>query len=167
MVTEVVRPDGSAVRYFYDREQELVRVVNESGEEHRYVRRGEGRIDEEWTFDGRQIHYRHDVMGRITQIRDGVNRVEFAYDPCGRLVERSLTEGVTPDGLPSGVQVTGRSATPALRPGEPAWVGPLPHEVTLVQSYGWCRARCCRSRAAATTRGQSVRSPRGQRPTLN
>ncbi len=63
VVTEVVRPDGSAVRYFYDREQDLVRVVNESGEEHRYVRRGEGRIGEERTFDGRRIYYRHDAMG--------------------------------------------------------------------------------------------------------
>ncbi|WP_437896524.1 RHS repeat-associated core domain-containing protein [Sorangium sp. So ce124] len=256
VVTEVVKPDGSAVRYFYDREQDLVRVVNESGEEHRYVRRGEGRIDEERTFDGRRIYYRHDVMGRITQIRDGLGTVDFVYDPCGRLVERSFTdgrteslgydllgrveyvtsgevaceytydargrvvreavtrggrrtvvetahdalgkavstsgpfgrmeiardvvgrpvtvavgdvgaqtmkmqmaydpaghlldrvlpaggriaEGVTQDALPSGVQVTGPSVTPAMRPGEPAWVGPLPHEVMFAQSYGWSAA---------------------------
>ncbi|WP_437296340.1 RHS repeat-associated core domain-containing protein [Sorangium sp. So ce426] len=256
VVTGVVRPDGSSVRYFYDREQDLVRVVNESGEEHRYVRRGEGRIGEERTFDGRRIHYRHDVMGRITQIRDGLGTVDFVYDPCGRLVERRFTdgrtesigydllgrievvtsgdvtceythdargrvvretvtrggrrtvvetaydalgkavstsgpfgrmeiardmvgrplavavgdlgaqtmkvqlaydpaghlldralpaggriaEGWTPDGLPSGVQVTGLGATPAVRPGEPAWVGPLPHEVTFLQSYGWSAA---------------------------
>ncbi|MGK3969997.1 RHS repeat-associated core domain-containing protein [Sorangium sp. So ce118] len=255
VVTAVVRPDGSVVRYCYDREQDLVRVVNEAGEEHRYVRCGEGRIDEERTFDGRTFHYRHDAMGQITEIRDGVGHVTFAYDPCGRLVERSFSDGrkeeighdllgrvervtteevtcefaydargrvvretvtgggrrtvvetaydalgkavrmsgpfgrteiardvmgraakvtfgdagargaiqmaydpaghliervlpaggrisetVTPDGLPAWVQVTGPRALPVARPGEPAWVGPSPREMTWAQRYGWSAA---------------------------
>jgi RHS repeat-associated protein len=92
VVTEVVRPSGGTVRYFYDREQDLVRVVNESGEEHRYVRHLEGRIVEERTFDGRQIHYRYDALSRVTQVQVAGVQVSFVYDAAGRLVERAYSD---------------------------------------------------------------------------
>jgi RHS repeat-associated protein len=92
VVTEVQRADGHVVRYRYDREQDLVRIVDEIGQEHRFVRRGEGRIVEERTFDGRSIRYRHDDAGRVVQEQEGTRTVEYAYDPAGRLIERAYSD---------------------------------------------------------------------------
>ncbi|XXT20476.1 RHS repeat-associated core domain-containing protein [Sorangium sp. So ce429] len=93
VVTELVRPDGTRVLYRYDREQDLVRIVNEAGDEHRIQRDGEGRITGERTFDGREIAYRLDLQGRITQMRCGPAAVDFEYDATGRLVKRTTADG--------------------------------------------------------------------------
>ncbi|MGK3994665.1 RHS repeat-associated core domain-containing protein [Sorangium sp. So ce1024] len=93
VVTELVRPDGTKVLYRYDREQDLVRIVNETGDAHLIQRDGEGRITGERTFDGREIAYRLDLQGRITQMRCGPAAVDFEYDAVGRLVRRSTSDG--------------------------------------------------------------------------
>ncbi|WP_187345851.1 RHS repeat-associated core domain-containing protein [Sorangium cellulosum] len=93
VVTELVRPDGTRVLYRYDREQDLVRIVNEAGDEHRIQRDGEGRITGERTFDGREIAYRLDLQGRIAQMRCGPATVDFEYDAVGRLVKRATSDG--------------------------------------------------------------------------
>ncbi|WP_441292733.1 RHS repeat-associated core domain-containing protein [Sorangium sp. KYC3313] len=76
-----------------DREQDLVRIVNEAGEEHRIERDAEGRITGERTFDGREIRYRLDLLGRIVRRECGLERVDLEYDPLGRLVKRSTSDG--------------------------------------------------------------------------
>src|SRR5690606_24837155 len=93
-VTRLVRPGGQVVEYRYDREQELVRIINESGDEHRLERDSEGRIRAEHTFDGRRLCYDHDGEGRIIKTRRGdETTTEYVYDPVGRLLQRVYDDG--------------------------------------------------------------------------
>ncbi|WP_437950815.1 RHS repeat-associated core domain-containing protein [Sorangium sp. So ce296] len=88
-----------------------------------------------------------DVMGRPVEVSFGdAGALRLGYDPAGNLVERALpaggriAEAVTPDGLLAWVKVMSPKAGPAVRPGEPAWVGPRPLGVTFARGYGWSPA---------------------------
>ncbi|WP_437538621.1 RHS repeat-associated core domain-containing protein [Sorangium sp. So ce726] len=88
-----------------------------------------------------------DVVGRAVEVALGAAGVlRLAYDPAGNLAERALpgggriAEDMTPDGLVARVTAMSPQAGPAVRPGEPAWVGPRPLGVTFAQSYGWSPA---------------------------
>jgi RHS repeat-associated protein len=86
---EVRRPDGTRVLFRYDREGDLVRVINPRGETHRLERDAFGRVVAEHTFDGRVLRYRHDSQGQLTRIEDADGGVtEVAYDLLERIVER-------------------------------------------------------------------------------
>jgi RHS repeat-associated protein len=107
-----------------------------------------------------------DVAGRAVEVAlDAAGVVRLAYDPAGNLVERALPTGghiaedVTPDGLVAGVRVMSPQAGPAVRPGEPAWVGPRPLGVTFAQSYGWSPAGLLQAVGEATG-GSYVEFPR-------
>ncbi|WP_437505925.1 RHS repeat-associated core domain-containing protein [Sorangium sp. So ce1099] len=94
VVTSVRRPNGDCVQYRYDREQNLVGIVNEQRETHRFERDSAGRILSEQTFDGRDRSFRHDHEGRIVMIRHAdATFTEFRYDLLGRLAERSHSDG--------------------------------------------------------------------------
>lgn len=95
VVISVVRPDGSTVRYLYDRELALTRILNAAGEEQVLERDLEGRVSRERTFDGRQVDYAFDEVGRVTEIREGKHLTELRYDAQGRLVERAYDDGRT------------------------------------------------------------------------
>lgn len=92
-VIAVERSDGSRVAYAYDRELDLVRVVNEEGDVHTIERDLEGRVVAERTCDGRTLRYRNDEAGRLAKITfDGGEYVEFQYDDLDRLVERTFSD---------------------------------------------------------------------------
>ncbi|XXT25559.1 RHS repeat-associated core domain-containing protein [Sorangium sp. So ce429] len=128
------------------------RVVRET------VTRGDRRTTTETAYDalGKAVRtsgpfgamaITRDVVGRAVGVSFGdAGPLRLGYDAAGNLVERALPAGgriaeeVTPDGLLARVKVTSPKAGPAMRPGEPAWVGPRPLGVTFAHSYGWSSA---------------------------
>lgn len=90
---EVLQPTGDRTRFFYDREGRMTKIVNNAGEEHRIVRRADGLPLEERTYDGRTIHYRHDVMGRLLSREEGSEKVSFERDLLGRIKTREHADG--------------------------------------------------------------------------
>ncbi|WP_437967869.1 RHS repeat-associated core domain-containing protein [Sorangium sp. So ce260] len=92
-VIAVERSDGSRVSYAYDRELDMVRIVNEEGDVHTIERDLEGRILAERTFDGRTLRYRNDQAGRLSRItfNDG-EFVELTYDDLDRVIGRAFSD---------------------------------------------------------------------------
>ena len=96
VVHELRRPDGQSIRFRYDRECNLVQVINERDEVHRILRDGAGRIIEEESFDGRRSRYRLDEAGRMARIENGAGQATtFTRDVCGRIVERVYADDST------------------------------------------------------------------------
>ncbi|WP_437279073.1 RHS repeat-associated core domain-containing protein [Sorangium sp. So ce375] len=92
-VIAVERSDGTRVSYAYDRELDMVRIVNEEGDVHTIERDLEGRILSERTFDGRWLRYRNDGAGRLSRITfDDGEFVELAYDDLDRLIGRTFSD---------------------------------------------------------------------------
>ncbi len=90
------RGDGSCVDFRYDREGDLVRVINPAGESHVLTRDSEGRVVGERTFDGREHRFTMDAHGRVTRMwADGGETMEVKYDLMGRIVERALPDDTT------------------------------------------------------------------------
>ncbi|WP_437508288.1 RHS repeat-associated core domain-containing protein [Sorangium sp. So ce1099] len=92
-VIAVERSDGSRVTYAYDRELDMVRIVNEEGDVHTIQRDLEGRILSERTFDGRTLRYRNDPAGRLSRITfDDGEFVELTYDDLDRVIGRAFSD---------------------------------------------------------------------------
>ncbi|WP_437285704.1 RHS repeat-associated core domain-containing protein [Sorangium sp. So ce406] len=92
-VIAVERSDGSRVSYAYDRELDMVRIVNEEGDVHTIERDLEGRILSERTFDGRTLRYRNDRAGRLSRITfDDGEFVELTYDDLDRIIGRAFSD---------------------------------------------------------------------------
>lgn len=92
-VIAIDRSDGSRVTYGYDRELDLVRIVNEQGDLHSIQRDLEGRILSESTFDGRTLRYRNDPGGRLTKITFSEQEyVELEYDDLDRVISRTFSD---------------------------------------------------------------------------
>ncbi|WP_437330874.1 RHS repeat-associated core domain-containing protein [Sorangium sp. So ce381] len=63
----------------------------------------------------------NDVLGReVARVLPGGTRIEAAYDALGRLSER---------------RVIARAAAPAVGPGQPAWVGPVPPATVRAEAF--------------------------------
>lgn len=93
VVHEVKKPDGNVVRFRYDRECALVRVINEAGEQHVISRDGEGRVVAEKTFDGRRQELKVDALGRVVKVTGNSGEVtEIEYDAVGRIAKRTLPD---------------------------------------------------------------------------
>ncbi|MFO0589411.1 MAG: RHS repeat-associated core domain-containing protein [Polyangiaceae bacterium] len=93
VVHELKKPDGNLVRFRYDRECALVRVINEADEEHVIERDGEGRVVGEKTFDGRRQRFSVDAMGRVVKVTgDSGDVTEIEYDAVGRIAKRTLPD---------------------------------------------------------------------------
>jgi RHS repeat-associated protein len=92
-VYEVRRPDATVVNLRYDRECELVRVVNQRGDNHTITRNPAGRIVKEETFDGRTLRYKTDTQGGLEQIRADRALTTIERDEVGRVVTRTFEDG--------------------------------------------------------------------------
>ncbi|APR79219.1 Rhs-family protein [Minicystis rosea] len=93
VVHELRKPNGDSLRLRYDRECNLVEVVNEAGERYRCERDVAGRVVGEESFDGRRYGYKLDGSGRIQRIKNAVGEeVILERDAAGRLVRRSFAD---------------------------------------------------------------------------
>jgi RHS repeat-associated protein len=90
---EVVAPNGERASLRYDREGRLSSVTNARGEVYRFVRRHDGLVIEEHTFDGRRLCFKYDAMGRQIEAENGAGeKVEIERDLLGRMVKRTFGE---------------------------------------------------------------------------
>ncbi len=94
VVHEIRRPAGDVVRFRYDRECNLVRIINENGEEHVIRRDAAGRIAGETHFDRRAYRYQLDPAGRLARLENGAGEVtEIDRDAAGRVKKRTYEDG--------------------------------------------------------------------------
>ncbi|WP_441287095.1 RHS repeat-associated core domain-containing protein [Sorangium sp. KYC3313] len=117
-----------------------------------------------WTYDamgkatsvrgpGGEIGVQRDVRGRPVAVQIGGESapLRLAYDARGFEVERLLPGGATiatdvsAEGLMERQRVLGRPTAPRVRPGEPAWVGPLPSREMWRKTYAWSPAGLLRA----------------------
>ncbi|MFT3770313.1 MAG: hypothetical protein QM820_33210 [Minicystis sp.] len=93
VVHELRKPNGDTLHFRYDRECNLVEVVNEAGERYRCDRDLAGRVVGESSFDGRRYDYKLDGLGRLQRIKNSLGEeVILERDPAGRLVRRSFAD---------------------------------------------------------------------------
>ena len=86
--------NGETIRYFYNREGWLVDVKSPAGDSVRYEHTVDGLARSEETFDGRKLHFKRDLMGRVIAIDDGSgDLLELEYNPAGELVKQTLADG--------------------------------------------------------------------------
>ncbi|MGK3998166.1 RHS repeat-associated core domain-containing protein [Sorangium sp. So ce1024] len=169
-VVEVNYPDDTRATFEYDARGRLTRATNDAGE-YLYEMDAAGQlVREAHTVDRRTYAVEHeydvmrrpvrlstslghehaterDVMGRprwseLASDPGGGERVDFAYDPVGRELRRSLSGGAVQEseyGLEGGVarrRVTAGQAAPLrVGAGQPAWVGPLPSTRTVDKAF--------------------------------
>ncbi len=117
LLTSKLFPDGNESRFTYDRFGRLTVAENASGaiaiaydtKSHvrtvtypgnrvvSYTYDGAGRRKSLTDPDGRIVRYKYDSSGRLAALTDESNRViaKYAYDADGRLLRRSLGNGVT------------------------------------------------------------------------
>ncbi|WP_437585606.1 RHS repeat-associated core domain-containing protein [Sorangium sp. So ce1000] len=123
VVREIQIVDGveHRIESAYDREGERVLRTTSLGHSEA-VERGLFGARRRTVLDGRVVvDHASDVLGReVARALPGGGRIESAYDRMGRLERRRAV------GLPREVRV---------QPGEPAWVGPRPENVTVDMAY--------------------------------
>lgn len=88
-------PDGHAVKFIWGSEPGwLDAIVNEAGEEFRYVRDGAGRITETISFDGVHHRFRLNAEGHAIAFTDANgDTVDLVRDALHRVVSQVLPDG--------------------------------------------------------------------------
>ncbi len=78
---------GHRVAPRYNHEAELLEV-------HQLHRALNGLLVGETTFDGRELRYRNDQLGRTLRVENGAGEAtELSYDAASQLLERQLYDG--------------------------------------------------------------------------
>ncbi len=94
MVHRLDKPSGESLHYRYDREGQLVRIVNERGEVHTIERDVAGRVAAETFFDGRHYRYKLDAAGNLALHTNGAGeKTELERDAAGRVTKRIYEDG--------------------------------------------------------------------------
>ena len=91
-LTARIQPDGRTTRLRYGRSGELLEVQNPAGQVHRFYRDINMRIAAEVTFDGREIRYQADEMGRVIRRTDEAGVSDYVYGLNNELLERTLND---------------------------------------------------------------------------
>ncbi|KAA2243503.1 hypothetical protein F0L74_13500 [Chitinophaga agrisoli] len=82
------------VHFIYNRDEQLMGLVNEQGDMYRFTRNGRGDIIQETGFDGISRHYRRDATGKVTRVQRPANRwTEYEYDYNGCLTRAEYSDG--------------------------------------------------------------------------
>ncbi len=77
---------GHRVRYEYDKERNLIALINENGDRYEFVYDGNERLIKETGFDGRTQHYKYNEAGHLIKHLDsGAVQTEFERDALGQL----------------------------------------------------------------------------------
>ena len=91
----IERTEGdSTVRFTYDTEGQLRRIVNEEGEEYLFDLDGNGNVRKETAFDGLIREYERNQAGWVTKVQRTKKRhTSYNYDPNGRIAQVSYHDG--------------------------------------------------------------------------
>jgi len=91
----IERTEGdSTVRFKYDTEGQLRRIVNEEGEEYLFDLDGNGNVRKETAFDGLIREYERNQAGWVTRVQRTKKRyTNYEYDPNGRIAQVSYHDG--------------------------------------------------------------------------
>ena len=91
----IERTEGdSTVRFTYDTEGQLRRIVNEEGEEYLFDLDGNGNVRKETAFDGLIREYERNQAGWVTKVQRTKKRyTNYEYDPNGRIAQVSYHDG--------------------------------------------------------------------------
>jgi len=91
----IERTEGdSTVRFTYDTEGQLRRIVNEEGEEYLFDLDGNGNVRKETAFDGLIREYERNQAGWVTKVQRTKKRyTSYDYDPNGRIAQVSYHDG--------------------------------------------------------------------------
>ena len=91
----IERTEGdSIVRFKYDTEGQLRRIVNEEGEEYLFDLDGNGNVRKENAFDGLIREYERNQAGWVTKVQRTKKRhTNYEYDPNGRIAQVSYHDG--------------------------------------------------------------------------
>ena len=91
----IERTEGdSTVRFAYDTEGQLRRIVNEEGEEYLFDLDGNGNVRKETAFDGLIREYERNQVGWVTKVQRTKKRyTNYDYDPNGRIAQVSYHDG--------------------------------------------------------------------------
>mgnify|MGYP000855687422 FL=1 len=91
----IERTEGdSTVRFKYDTEGQLRRIVNEEGEEYLFDLDGNGNVRKETAFDGLIREYERNQAGWVTKVQRTKKRyTNYDYDPNGRIAQVSYHDG--------------------------------------------------------------------------
>ena len=85
---------GTAIRFHYDTEDQLLAVENEHGERYRFDLDERGLVRSETGFDDFTRRYTRDAAGRVTQVDKPSDRVDqLTYDAAGRITDVAHSDG--------------------------------------------------------------------------
>lgn len=90
-----VRPNGDTIRYFYNREGWVTKVVNERGEHSLIEHTLAGQVQKVVGFDGVWVRYRYDAAFQLKTIEDRAGKLEIERDPVGRVLAITYPNGTT------------------------------------------------------------------------
>ena len=94
-LVERLDPDGTAIAFEYDTEEQLVAVVNQRRERYQFVYDELGRVTREIDYWGHAIDYVIDAAGNAVEVIDPLGRsARIAHDSIGRMTERTYADGV-------------------------------------------------------------------------
>ncbi|XXU61310.1 RHS repeat-associated core domain-containing protein [Sorangium sp. So ce1078] len=92
-LADAILPDGSVIQLRYDREERLVEIRNANGEVYSIEVGALGLPIAERAFDGREIRYQRDALGRVLLTRRGSESTELERDLAGRVVKKTYDDG--------------------------------------------------------------------------
>src|SRR5690606_23187632 len=93
VVTDVSLADGTQFHLRYDWLERLVSVDNALGERHTFELDAYGVVCRECTFDGRDIRYERDALGRIVRPTGDAEGGARRRDARGRVVQQTYEDG--------------------------------------------------------------------------
>ncbi|MGD8568705.1 MAG: DUF6531 domain-containing protein, partial [Gammaproteobacteria bacterium] len=81
---------GKRIKYEYDKERNLIALINENGDRYEFTYDGNERLIKETGFDGRTQHYKYNEAGHLIKHLDaGTVQTEFERDALGQLHSKS------------------------------------------------------------------------------
>ncbi len=88
--------NGKTLYFGYNKEEQLVGIVNEKGEAYKFGLDPLGQITAEWGFDGLQKRYVRDKAGRVTKVlRPDERWTRYQYTGTGKILAASYYDATT------------------------------------------------------------------------
>ncbi|UOQ55547.1 DUF6531 domain-containing protein [Hymenobacter cellulosivorans] len=84
---------GRKIRYEYDLEGRLTRLINEHGRPYQFAFNAAGQIVAETGFDGLQRRFERDAAGQVVTQWVGKRETHYAYDAAGRITAVTFPDG--------------------------------------------------------------------------